>query len=140
PLAASGINLENELLISEEATVAAGGNAESTFLLNHDGRSYFVPYYAEDAHLQAIVAAIKGGSVSDIDRFLLLDNYILLQRSGISGTTELLELLEAYASEQSETVWGAITMSIAEARRLIEYDDEQDKYLDKLTRDLSVQL
>lgn len=104
--------------------------SDQPLLLNHDGTSYFLPHYAEAAHLQAIVNGIKRGEVTATDKFLLLDNYNLLQRGGVAATTDLLDLLTAFEDETSEMVWGAIAMSAAEARKLIEGDEKSEQKLD----------
>ncbi len=105
-------------------------------LFNHDGRSYFLPYYSQPAHLQQIVDGIKAGKVDTIDRLLLLDNYNLLQRGGVSSTTDLLDLVAAYDGETSENVWGTLAMSIGEARKLIEGDEALEDRLNALIQKL----
>ncbi len=112
------------------------GNANEPLLLNHDGRSYFLPYYSQPAHLQQIVDGIKAGKVDTIDRLLLLDNYNLLQRGGVSSTTDLLNLVAAYDGETSENVWGTLAMSIGEARKLIEGDEALEDKLNALIQKL----
>ena len=102
-----------------------------TLLMNHEGRSYFLPRYVEPTHLKQIVQAIQKDKVSAIDRLLLIDNYNLLQRGGEAATVELLELLQAYEHEDNESVWGSLSMAIAEARRLVENEPAEDK-LDEL--------
>lgn len=105
-------------------------------LLNHDGQSYFLPYYSNDLHMLQILAALKNGQISTIDRLLMLDNYLLLQRGGVSTTVELLELLAAYEGETEENVWGMIAMSIAEVRRLVDGDEASEAKIDSMVQKL----
>jgi aminopeptidase N len=109
---------------------------DRTPILNHDGVSYFIPRYTNADHLKQIVSNISGGTVSSIDRSLLLDNYVMMQRSGDSQTTELLNLLSAYSQETNENVWGNIATALAETRKLVEGDDAPEARLDKLIEKL----
>jgi aminopeptidase N len=92
PLAAT-LTTEPTDFMTAQSSVEVTGQDDKPLLLNHDGTSYFLPFYTEAAHLQHIVNAIKRSDVSTIDRMLLLDNYNLLQRGGIADTTDLLDLL-----------------------------------------------
>ena len=134
PLAAT-IKLDHPVLKSKKATVLVTGDSNEPLLLNKDGTSYFVPHYTHPAHRQQIVDALQDGKISDSDRYLLMDNYSMLQRGGVSDTTDLLELLSAYTDETSETVWGALVGALSEVRKLIEGDSTEDK-LDKITQKL----
>jgi aminopeptidase N len=132
PLAPAGASVEPELLTAVEATIKVDTRAGNALLLNHDGKSYFLPHYSEDSHRAAIVEDLRAGKISDIDRFLMLDNYLLLQRGGESALTEVLDLLSAYEGETSETVWGAMAMSIGEVRKLIEGDEPREATLNAI--------
>jgi aminopeptidase N len=137
---ASTLELSEPTLSKSEATVVLKDSGGEPLLLNHDGRSYFLPHYQQPAHLLYIVDAIRKGKVDAIDRLLLLDNYTLLQRGGVSTTTELLELLHAYEGETSENVWGALAIAIGEARKLVETDDASDEKLDGIIQGLVLRI
>jgi aminopeptidase N len=119
---------------TNETTVKIEG--DQPLIFNHDGRSYFLPRYANTAHLQQIVDGIKTAKVDAADRLLLLDNYTILQRGGQASTIELLELLNGYRGELSESVWGAMAIAIGETRRLIEGDESSEAKLDDLVQHL----
>ncbi|HTB49129.1 MAG TPA: M1 family metallopeptidase [Verrucomicrobiae bacterium] len=110
--------------------------ADQVLMLNHNGTSYFVPRYSNADHLEKIRQAISDKKVSDIDRLLLLDNYILLQRGGMAETVELLDLVSSYKDEPNENVWGLLSMSIGEVRRLIESDDKINDKLNTMVQEL----
>jgi aminopeptidase N len=136
PLATT-YELSKPLFDSQQATVAIASASDQPLLFNHDGQSYFVPRYVNKEHLKQIVDGIQANKVDVIDRLLLLDNYNLLQRSGDASTVELLELLQAYTNEDSESVWGAMAMAVAEGRRLMEGDAASEKKLHELIRRLA---
>jgi hypothetical protein len=64
----------------------------------------------------------------------------MLQRGGVSTTTDLLELLPAYQGETSENVWGALAVAIGEARKLVETDDASDEKLDAMIQELVLKI
>ncbi|HZL08281.1 MAG TPA: M1 family metallopeptidase [Candidatus Dormibacteraeota bacterium] len=136
PLAATQALAEPLLDKSSDTNSLTQAGTVGPLLLNHDGHSYFLPHYVQAAHLQQIVDGIKHGKVDNVDRLLLLDNYTMLQRGGVSETTELLELLRAYEHEASESVWGAMAMAIGEARKLIEGHEASEVRLEDLIRKL----
>jgi hypothetical protein len=65
-----------------------------------------------------------------------LDNYTVLQRGGQASTVDLLELLDGYQTEASESVWGAISGALGEARRLTESDEASEQKLDSIIQKL----
>ncbi len=124
---ASTIDLSSNILEQTAATVTVSSKKDNPLLLNTNGTSYFVPHYTQADHRQQIIEALKDHKIGDIDRYLLMDNYVMLQRGGISQAVELLELLSAYQGESSETVWGALVVAISEIRKLIEGDATEDQ-------------
>lgn len=128
--------LSEELLTKKTSPVTVKLAGKTPLIFNHDGTSYFLPHYANSVHLQQIVNGVQTGTVDTIDRLLLLDNYAMLQRGGISTTVELLELLSGYQHEASESVWGAMAIAIGEARKLIEGDEASERSLDDLVQRL----
>ena len=142
PLAATS-ELDLSVLTSSSST-ATVEDPTKLLLLNHDGHSYSLPRYINSDHRAQITNAITAGQVGTIDRLLLLDGYTLLQRGGFSDTVDLLDLVRAYDGETSDNVWGAIAGAIAEARRLIEGDEEAEDKLNamvgKLVEPLVTQL
>jgi len=132
PLAVEGGDLTPTVLTTAKITGAVQTTTGQPLLFNHDGQSYFVPYYLNTEHLQAIIDTLRQHKTSTIDRLLLLDNYLLLQRAGVAQTTDLLDLMSSYENETSEAVWGMLAMALGEARRLAEGDDAADAALNSL--------
>ena len=134
----------NAPLLSKNTATTTATPTNDPLIFNHDGQSYYLPHYRSQGHVQRIIEAIKHGKVDAIDRLLLLDNYTMLQRGGQSSTVELLDLVSAYQHEDNENVWGAMSLGLSEARRLVEGDEPVEKNLDaliqSLVNDLAVQL
>lgn len=108
--------------------------------LNHDGHSYFVSHYANNQHLEQITTAVKKGILSPIDRLLLVQNQLLLERAGLVATLQNIQLLNAYANERDETVWGMLAGIIGNARTLIDKAKDMEKRLNALVRPLAAPL
>ncbi len=135
PLAATQ-TLNASLLTKKTAQTTVTIKGKQPLLVNHNGDSYFLPRYLNKDHLQQIVDGIKEDTVGIIDRLLLLDNYTMLQRGGQASAVDLLELLEGYQNETSESVWGAMAVAIGEIRRLIEGDEVMERKLDGIVQKL----
>jgi aminopeptidase N len=133
---ASTAQLSLPLLTERNAETKVSLTEDMPLILNHDGKSYCLPQYVNPEHRESIVEGVKSGKVNTIDRLLLLDSYTLLQRGGFSSTTDLLDLVSAYDGEESDNVWGAIAVAIAESRRLIESNEAAEDQLNSLVRKL----
>lgn len=103
-------------------------------MLNHDGKSYFVAHYVDNAHIDSILQAVKKGSLSPTDRLILVQNYLLLERAGRVGTLQNLKLIPAYKNEREETVWGLLAGIIGNVRTLINKDEVLEAKLNDYIR------
>ncbi len=135
PLAASAKLIPAKLTVQVDR-VELKDAVTKNLMLNHNGQSYFLPHYTNTTHLQQITEGIGSGAISTIDRFLLLDNYTLLQRGGVASTVELLDLLPAFRAENEVVVWQAIAIAIGEIRRLVESNSTAEDQLDQLVIEL----
>jgi len=126
PLAAS-YQLEKPLLGAKHDSFSLKLVKEAPLVLNHDGLSYFIPQYLNAEHFSSILDAVKAEQLSPIDRLLLVQSYLLLERAGRVGTVENLKLLEAYAGEREEAVWGMLSGVIGNVRTLIGINEPQER-------------
>lgn len=133
---ASNMQLSESLLTKKQQSIKLNDDIKNALILNSDGKSYFIPAYKNKEHLDNIISDIKAQKVSATDRLLLLDNYNLMQRAGNIPTTELIKLARAYTNEKSENVWGAISLSLSEAWKLIELGSKEDKKLSGIALDI----
>jgi aminopeptidase N len=135
PLAASQ-KLDEDILDKRSADFSLPSTTDYPLTLNHDGKSYFVTKYTDSGHLEDILSAVKTGALSPIDRLLLVQNYLLLERAGIVSTLENIQLLPAYENEREETVWGMLAGIVGNARNLIGKDQALEAKLNGFIRPL----
>lgn len=133
PLAASA-RTDKQILRSRSDRLKITGPQDYPLTLNHDGHSYFVAWYKNRDHLEAILEAVRNGSLSPIDRLLLVQNSLLLERAGHISTLQNINMLPAYSNERDETVWGMLAGIIGNARTLIGKDDDMEKKLNGFIR------
>lgn len=91
----------------------------------HDS-AHFITHYTPE-HLARLLANITG--TNDIGRLQLLHEQTLLARGGIAPSAELVDLLQAYASETNENVWGIMSVAFGELKKFTETDDEAEAKL-----------
>jgi aminopeptidase N len=126
---------DDELLVNKGTKIKVKSRPDDYPLtLNHDGRSYFVSRYTQSSHLDEILAAVSGGVLSPIDRLLLVQNYLLMERAGLTSTLDNVKLLPFYAQEREETVWGMLAGVIGNVRTLIGTERELETKLNAFIR------
>ncbi len=139
PLAAS-LPLDKPLLKTTKSTLTVTGKANYPLTLNHDGHSYFVAKYQNERHFEEILAATRKGVLTPIDRLLLVQNYLLLERAGQVSTLQNVQLLPAYINERDEAVWSMLAGIIGNARNLIDKNEALEKKLNGFIRPLAAPL
>jgi aminopeptidase N len=130
PLAAepTGIlpaTLETESL---EATIP------SSLRLNVGNWSHFVTNYAEP-HFNGLLENIS--EYQPLERLQLLNERVLLARSGHVRNSSLLPMLRASTNENQESVWNILNLALSELKKFVEFDDASRAKLKKLARDIT---
>jgi aminopeptidase N len=133
PLAASA-RTDEPILRGKSGGLKIVSSSRYPLTLNHDGHSYFVAQYKDSEHLRTILAAVSDGTLSPIDRLLLVQNSLLLERAGRLSTLDNINMLPAYSNELNETVWGMLAGIIGNVRTLIGKDDTLEKKLNGFIR------
>ncbi len=139
PLAAS-TSLNKSVLDSHSEKLKLKSTAPGPLILNHQGRSYFVPNYLNAEHFQSILSAIKQTSLGEIDRLQLLQHSSLLERAGSVATIQNLQLLSAYQNEKHEAVWGAVAATLGEVKRLVVGDRKAEINLNRFMANLTAEV
>jgi len=132
PLAASR-QLDKPMLSAKTGKFKTEGTSEVPLVLNHNAHSYFVSRYQNPNHFSAILKAAGAGQLSPIDRLLLVQSYLLLERAGRAATTENLQLLQALSGEREAAVWSVLAGTIGNVRSLLDKDEAAEaKFSDLL--------
>lgn len=112
--------------IMDEATLELTAPSDNFVRFNSEGAHYSV-YYEQAWQRKALAKVIKSeGAISPAERLLVLNDSLIQSRSGISSITQTLELLAAFSHEREETVWNVMSLCIADARRLVETDENAE--------------
>lgn len=135
PIAPS-LSLDQNILAHQKANFKIIEKSDYPLTLNHDGRSYFVAQYANDKHLKNILAAVKKNVLTPIDRLLLVQNHLLLEKTGRVSTLQNIQLLPYYNNERNEAVWSMLAGIVGNARALIDRDQGLEKRLNDFVRPL----
>jgi len=121
PLLANG-QLSEDLFDTASASVEIKPSAKP-LLLNQGRTGYYLTLY-DEAHTQKLVAEVRNGNLSVIDRLGLLSDSLSLSEAGLQPLTTSLKLLESYRDEDSMPVWGVITSYIG-TLKIFAGDDER---------------
>jgi len=139
PLAASA-KIDKPILETKSDKFKITENADYPLVLNHDGHSYFVAQYNDKGHFANILKAVESGKLSPIDRLLLVQNNLLLERAGLVSTLQNIQMVPAFTNEQDETVWGMLAGIIGNARTLIDTDDKLESKLNSFVKPYAARL
>jgi aminopeptidase N len=122
------------MLEAKTAGLALKPKTGYPLVLNHDGNSYFVSRYINNAHFSEVLRFAASGELATIDRLLLVQSYLLLERAGKTSTTDNLEILRSMAGERQEAVWSVLAAIVANARNLIDKDEDYEERLNRFLR------
>ncbi len=101
--------------------------------LNVGDTAHFLTQYSPE-HLRAILMNDKLG---EIDRLQLLHEQTLLVRGGRSRSDELIELLDFYKDEASESVWSIMALAFSELKKFVEEDEVAETKLRAFAKELA---
>ena len=118
PLLANS-SLSIETFETKDKTIT--GEIQSTTLLNHDRTSFFRAIY-DSKHLAKLAKSVEKKDINELDRLGLLSDAFEAAKAGYGPTVDALNLLSAYAHEDSSVVWDIIANLIINIRVVM--DDE----------------
>ena len=125
PLNASNDTLPG--LFSTKQISVKTKNIES-LRLNIGDTAHFITHY-DNKTLHALLAQVKAGTLTAIDRLQLLDEAILLVRGNILPSSQILNFVDAYRQETNEQVWIVIFLALSELRKFVENDPVAEQKL-----------
>lgn len=85
---------------------------------------HYIVHYEQPKHAAAIAKLVETQQLTPAERLMLLSDSSLIARSGLASFGETLALLEHYRREANETVWGILSLILADARRFIDVDEQ----------------
>lgn len=103
--------------------------------LNVRDASHFVTHYAAD-HLAKLLAQLE--TFDEIGRLQLLHEQTLLVRGGITSSAQLIDLLQAYSHESSQSVWEIMALAFSELKKFVETDAHAEKQLQKFALQIAM--
>jgi aminopeptidase N len=104
--------------------------------LNVGDTAHFITHY-DKTSLDQIINEIHAGHLTPLDRLQLLNEHTLLARAGVITSAELIPLLDAFRSEQTEPVWDIIALTINELKKFVETDETSEKLLRGMSADIA---
>jgi len=120
--------------IMETATAEFQHATDKPLTFNKSGTAHFVTHY-DDALMARVLSSID--TMPTIDRLNLLHEQTLLAQAGIIPTAALIPLIQRYANETEESVWGIIALAINEMKRLVETSKEAELKLRQLAAEVA---
>lgn len=110
--------------------------SDEILLVNTGVRGQYLVRYVTDAQKQAVIGLVRDHKLAEPDRLMLLNGASMQSRSGYEPYGNVLTMLDAYAQESSEPVWGIMATIIGQARRFLDQDatldDRIKPFVDKL--------
>jgi aminopeptidase N len=132
PLSASGDT--QPMLETKSANISIKPKPNYPLVFNQGGRSYFVSQYVNDKHFSQILKSASLGQLDPIDRLLLVQSYLLLERAGKTSTVDNLQVFKALSTDREEAVWSVMASIIAGVRTLIGKDEAAEENLNNQLR------
>ena len=104
--------------------------------LDQGAAGHYVVHYVNPEHAAAIANQVGSKKLSEAERLIMLSDSAMLARAGTQSFAGTLELLQHYATEDSDPVWDMIAMVIADARRFIDVDPDLEPAIKAFIRKL----
>lgn len=112
-------NSQVPILLDERST-SASLKSDDFVTINEGAMGHYIVDYSEPEHMEAIAKLVESQELAGAERLMLLSDSSMLARGGIQSFDTTLKLLEHYGDEDNESVWGIITLILADLRRFID--------------------
>jgi aminopeptidase N len=122
----------DEIMTTETITFDHDMSKPLTF--NKSGTAHFITHY-DQTLIGRILDTVE--TMPTIDRLQLLNEQTLLAQAGIIPTAALIPLIQRYANETEESVWGIIALALNEMKRLVETNKDAEYKLRQLAGEVS---
>lgn len=98
-------------------------------LLNTGSKGHYLVRYTSEHTKAYVKEQIQKKTLPEADRLMALNTASMFAKAGYDSFAEALELLSAYETETSESVWDMMALITGEARRFVELDESLEKPL-----------
>ncbi|HWT55806.1 MAG TPA: M1 family metallopeptidase [Candidatus Microsaccharimonas sp.] len=120
----------------DSRTITTDVKDNDIVLINRGAHGHYIVNYTQPAQQAELREQISSKQLSNGERLMALNDASMLARAGLRAYGTVLELLQAYAQEDSEPVWDMISLIIAEARRFVNLDDGLEDKIKAFIRSL----
>ncbi len=111
-----------------DQTIDISVSSRDAIQLNAGDTAHFITHY-DPATLELLLAKVRLGEMTPIDRIQLLNETTLLVRGNILASSQLLNIIDAYRAETNEQVWMMLFIALSELRKFVENDIKAEKKL-----------
>jgi len=133
-------SLSSELpLLMESKNIEIPYTGGHSIRLNDGDASHFITKY-DDVLFASILQDIRENAMTPINKMQVLNEAMLLARAGTASSASLIDLLDAFADETSEPVWGVMAATVAELRKFVETNEQAEKDLRSFCRSIAENL
>jgi len=98
--------------------------------------AHYITHY-DKGLMKQLVDQLKKGKLSSMDRLQLLNEQSILARAGITNSADLIDLICAFKSEGTESVWDIISLIIADLKKFVLDDEDAESRLRALAGSLA---
>ncbi len=122
--------------LMEAKTLSFDYSSAAALHFNSDDSGHYIVNYGTGLK-ERILAELKAGTLSDIQRAQFLHEQTLLARSGHISSANLVELLAFYDNETDERVWDIMALALGDLKRFVETDKAAENNLRRLSANLA---
>lgn len=119
--------------ILEDISITFPYTDTAPFQLNLEGTAHFITQY-DDASLIQLLDTSK--QLSTVDKLELLHEQTLLAKAERIPTAHLIPLLRHFTEEESEPVWGMLSLIINELKKFVELNTDAEQKLRSLVAEV----
>ncbi len=128
--------LPEALLTSRELDLELDTDDTAIRLINSESAGAYATHYTEPEQQAFLQQQFETGALASVDRLRLLHDSLLLPQANEASLIPSLKLAFSATHEKQNTVWGIISMIIAQARRFVEHDKSLVQQLKQKTQTL----
>ncbi len=119
--------------IFDDKKLEISSNKADNLRFNIGSYCHYITHY-DDNLFEQIITEIKNNKLNSIDKIQVLNDQILLAKSGLISNAKLIDLLLAYKNETNESVWDTISVAVGELKKFVNNNAQAEKKLHELVK------